>query len=89
MIDFVPVETMSIPYIILTLGYMAAAVALMVIILLQKKRSAGLGSIAGMGSSQTYWDKNKGRSMEGVLEKYTKIGGAVLFVYSLLMCVIK
>ena len=41
------------------------------IILLQEGKSAGLsGAISG--AAETYWGKNKGRSMEGKLEKATK-----------------
>ena len=47
------------------------------IILLQEGKSAGLGSISGMADS--YWGKNKGRSMEGTLEKFTK-AAAILFM---------
>ena len=59
--------------------------AINVMILMQKKKAAGLsGSISGMGASgSTYWDKNKGRSLEGALEKYTKIGGAVFMIVCL------
>jgi len=57
-----------------------------VAILLQKKRSAGLsGTMAGMGASQTYWDKNKGRSLEGQLEMWSKILGAVFMALCLLL----
>lgn len=57
------------------------AVALCVIILLQSKRSAGLGAVGGGGSNNdSYWSKNKGNSVEGTLEKYTKILGAAFFI---------
>ena len=45
-------------------------IALTVIVLMQEGKSAGLGAIAG--AADTYWGKNKGRSMEGALEKSTK-----------------
>jgi len=81
---------MSAIYIIVCILFMLGCGALVTTILLQKKRSAGLGSMAGMGgNSQTYWDKNKGRSFEGSLEKYSKIGGAVFFVVSIILCVIR
>ena len=51
---------------------MILAVILAAIILMQSKRSAGLGAVSG-NSSDTYWSKNKGNSVEGALEKYTKI----------------
>ncbi len=40
------------------------------VILMQEGKSAGLGAIAG--AADTYWGKNKGRSMEGMLVKITK-----------------
>jgi preprotein translocase subunit SecG len=39
--------------------------------LLQEGKSAGLGVVNG--AADTYWGKNKGRSMEGTLEKITKV----------------
>ena len=42
-----------------------------VLVLLQEGKSQGLGAIAG--GSESYWGRNKGRSMEGNLEKWTKI----------------
>ena len=49
-----------------------------VLVLLQEGRSQGLGAIAG--AAESYWGKNKGRSMEGNLEKWTKILMVVFFV---------
>lgn len=79
---------MSALYIILGLLYIVACGALMAVILLQKKRSAGMGSVAGMGNADTYWDKNKGRTLEGTLEKWTKIGGIIILVYTIILCLI-
>ena len=48
---------------------------------MQEGKSAGLtGSISGM--ADTYWGKNKGRSMEGALEKITKVLAVLLIVFS-------
>ena len=52
-------------------------IALTVIVLMQEGKSAGLGAIAG--AADTYWGKNKGRSMEGALVKSTKFL-AILFI---------
>ena len=41
------------------------------LVLMQEGKSAGLGAISG--AAETYWGKNKGRSMEGTLVKITKI----------------
>lgn len=56
---------------ILTIIFILISLALTVIILMQEGKSAGLGAIAG--AADTYWGKNKGRSMEGMLVKITKI----------------
>lgn len=67
---------------IVTIVYIIVCVALTVIVLMQEGKQAGLtGAISG--AADTYWGKNKGRSMEGALEKSTKflaIGFIVLSV---------
>jgi preprotein translocase subunit SecG len=63
--------------IILTVVFIIISIALTVIILMQEGKSAGLGAIAG--AADTYWGKNKGRSMEGRLVTGTKIL-VVLFI---------
>ena len=55
---------------ILTSVFAVAGVALTIIVLLQEGKSAGLGTIGGM--SDTFWEKNKARSKEGILESVTK-----------------
>ena len=62
---------------ILTVVFILICLALTVIILLQEGKSAGLGAIAG--AADTYWGRNKGRSMEGALVKSTKFL-AILFL---------
>lgn len=61
---------MAVLKIILTVVFIIISIALTVIILMQEGKSAGLGAIAG--AADTYWGKNKGRSMEGKLVKITK-----------------
>lgn len=62
---------MAILKIVLTVIFILVSIALTVIILMQESKSAGLGAIAG--AADTYWGKNKGRSMEGMLVKITRI----------------
>ena len=50
---------------------------------MQEGKSAGLGAISG--AAETYWGKNKGRSMEGALEKGTKILAALFIVLSVVL----
>lgn len=63
--------------IVIMIIFILVCVALTVLVLMQEGKSAGLGSISG--AAETYWGKNKGRSMEGLLVKLTKIC-AVLFM---------
>ena len=63
---------MNILKIILTVIYAIDCIALTVVVLMQEGKQAGLtGAISG--AAETYWGKNKGRSMEGKLVKITKI----------------
>ena len=61
---------MEIVRILLTIVFIIVCLALVGIVLLQEGKSAGLGAIAG--AAESYWGKNKGRSMEGTLVKITK-----------------
>ncbi len=63
--------------IILTIIFIIVCVALVVLVLMQEGKSAGLGALGG--AAETYWGKNKGRSMEGLLVKITR-GLAIAFV---------
>ena len=63
---------------ILTVVFILICLALTVIILLQEGKSAGLGAIAG--AADTYWGRNKGRSMEGRLVTGTKILVALFII---------
>jgi len=59
---------------------------MVVAILMQKKRQAGFsGNVTGMGQDKTYFDKNKKRTLEGRLEKYTKILAAIFMITSLVI----
>ncbi|MDO4523245.1 MAG: preprotein translocase subunit SecG [Eubacteriales bacterium] len=61
---------MSVLRIILTIIFVIDCIALSAIVLMQEGKQQGLGTIGGL--SETYWGKNKGRSMEGALVKGTK-----------------
>ena len=69
--------------IILTVVFVLICIALTIIVLLQEGKSSGLGSISGMADS--YWGKNKGRSMEGALEKFTKFAAVAFMVLALVL----
>lgn len=54
-----------------------------VIVLMQEGNESGLGSIAG--TSGTFWDKNKSRSVSGVLKKLTVLFGVMLLILAVLL----
>lgn len=56
---------------VLTVLFILDCIALVFVVLMQEGKAAGLGAISG--AAETYWGKNKGRSMEGMLVKFTKI----------------
>ena len=68
--------------IVINIIFILVCVALTVLVLMQEDKSAGLGSISG--AAETYWGRNKGRSMEGMLVKITKI----LAVFFMLLAVV-
>lgn len=71
--------------IVVTILYIIICIALTVLVLMQEGKSAGLsGSISG--AAETYWGKNKGRSMEGTLEKITKVLAILFIVISIILC---
>ena len=69
---------------VLTVVFIIICIALTVIILLQEGKSAGLGAISG--AADTYWGKNKGRSMEGMLVKVTRV---LVILFLLISIVLK
>ena len=69
---------------ILTIIFIIICVFLSAVILLQVGKSAGLsGSIGGM--SDSYWGRNKSRSMEGKLEKLTKYAAILWLILALVL----
>ena len=75
---------MGVLRVIVTVLYVLICLALVVVVLFQESKTQGLsGSINGV--AETYWGKNKGRSMEGALEKGTKILAALFIVLSVVL----
>ena len=68
---------------ILTILFVIDCIALTVVVLMQEGKSQGLGAIAG--AADTYWGKNKGRSMEGGLVNATTVMGVLFFVLAVVL----
>lgn len=70
--------------VIVTILYVLICIALVVVVIAQEGKSAGLsGAINGV--ADTYWGKNKGRSIEGKLELLTKILATAFIVLSVVL----
>ncbi|MBQ4259834.1 MAG: preprotein translocase subunit SecG [Lachnospiraceae bacterium] len=69
--------------IVLTIIFIIVCIALIVLVLMQEGKSAGLGTISG--AAETYWGKNKGRSMEGLLVRLTKILAVAFIVLAIVL----
>lgn len=69
--------------ILLTVVFVILCIALTAMVLMQEGKSAGLGAISG--AAESYWGKNKSRSLEGNLVKYTKIVAIAIFLLALVL----
>lgn len=68
----------------LVILHFLVAIALIVIVLMQSGKSAGLsGSIAG--GAETFFGKNKGRTIDAILSKVTAAAAVVFLVTSLVL----
>ena len=69
--------------IVIQILFILICIALTVLVLMQEGKSAGLGAISG--AAETYWGKNKGRSMEGKLVKITKYLAIGFMLFSIIL----
>ena len=74
---------MAVLKIIIQVVFILMCIALTALVLMQEGKSAGLGAISG--AAETYWGKNKGRSMEGKLVKITKYLAIGFMVVSVIL----
>lgn len=64
--------------------YLLVCIFLIGTVLLQKGKAQGLSGAIG-GAAESYWGKNKARSMEGTLEKTTKVSAFLFIILSLVL----
>ncbi|MBP5553723.1 MAG: preprotein translocase subunit SecG [Lachnospiraceae bacterium] len=74
---------MSALRIVFTILFIIDCLILTVVVLMQEGKSQGLGAIAG--AAESYWGKNKGRSMEGMLVKLTRALAVLFMVLAVLL----
>ena len=68
---------------VLTIIFIVVCLALSIIVLMQEGKSAGLGAISG--AAESYWGKNKGRSMEGKLVMITRVLAIAFIVLAVVL----
>lgn len=68
---------------ILSVIFIIVCVALTVVVLMQEGKDQGLGAIGGIADS--YWGKIRGRSVEGTLERITKILAALFLIVAFVL----
>ena len=76
---------MSVIQVILSIIYVILGVAISIVILMQEGKSNGLGSAIGGISTDSYWSKNRGRSMEGALDHFTRYGAIVFMIITIIL----
>ena len=77
---------MAILNVLVTLLLVVTAIVLIVTVLLQPGETNGLGAIAG--GAETFFGKNKAKTMEGKLALATKVSAGVFIVCALIIAVI-
>jgi len=75
---------LNITQIIVSIFHILFSLSIIVIVLLQSGKSAGLsGAIAG--GAETFFGKNKGRTIDALLSKYTSAAAILFLVTSVLL----
>lgn len=68
---------------ILLIAMVVLSVAMVIVVMCQPSNSDGMGAISGQ-SSETFYSKNKAKSLQGMMKRLTIILGICLFVISIL-----
>lgn len=63
--------------------FILVCIVVTIVVLMQESKQSGLGTIAG--AADTYWGKNKGRSMEGKLVLVTKVCAVLFFLLTIIL----
>ena len=78
---------MTTPQIILSIIYFVVALALIAVVMLQSGKSAGLsGAISG--AADTFLSKNKAKSADARLARWTKWVAIVFLILTLVLCLL-
>lgn len=73
---------------ILTVIYFIVALAVIILATIQSKDDAGLSSTITGSSTNNFFEKNKGRTKEGMQKKWTIILGIVFVIVTIALSII-
>lgn len=76
---------MEIARTIIQIVFLIVAGIMTVVVLMQEGKSNGLSALDG--TTDSYWSKNKSRSMEGMLVKLTRVLLFLFLALSAVMCI--
>ena len=71
-----------------TIIHIIIAIALVVVVLFQKGKDAGLSGAIGGEASESFYGKNKGKSMNAVLSKLTAILAVLFIITSVVLSIV-
>ncbi len=66
---------------VLAIVIILVSIAIIALVMLQESKQQGLGAIGG--AAESFFGKNKGKTMDAKLAKFTKLFGAIFFVLAL------
>ena len=70
--------------IVVNIVHIIISIAIIAVVLLQSGRSAGIsGAIAG--GAETFFGKNKGRTIDAMLGKYTSVAAILFLITSVIL----
>ena len=74
---------------ILIIVYVIVCVSLIILALVQSKDDEGLsGAVAGGEGGSSFYEKNKGRTKEGMMKKWTIILGVTFVVLTIVLGIV-
>lgn len=70
--------------VVINILHIIVCIAIIAVVLFQSGRSAGIsGAIAG--GAETFFGKNKGRTIDAMLGKYTSVGAAIFLITAVIL----
>ena len=76
---------MQVVKIILVVADLIICLALTILAMIQSKDDAGLSSTITGSSTNNFFEKNKGRTKEGMLKKWTIILGIIFIILTIIL----